>query len=162
MTSRPLTGGYGCVDIKSLFGTAIRHFTHSEYDHAFVILDADNGTILEAQPKGSKLGNLSEYAGLPMIFSEDSCCPDKVSLAHMAASKYYNIPYGFLDIVYLGLELQPIPIKPAWLLDAVLDEHNMICSQLVSQFAQEFNHNWRCGQQYAQLVTPGMLATRAS
>lgn len=158
MSDTPLTGGYGVVDISGLFGFAIRHFTHSQYDHAFIVLDAKNQLILEAQPSGAKVSSLYKYRGLAMEFSTDSISAGTADLMKVARDSYVGVPYGFPDIAYLGLELQGI--KPRWLLDRVLSEKRMICSQLVAQFGQAFGTNWRCGQEYAQLVTPGMLASR--
>jgi hypothetical protein len=163
----PVSGGYGCVDIRggslgsAFMGSAIRLFTHSAYDHAFIILDAQAGTILEAQPEGSHIGNLSQYEGLEMIFSPDSVLGGNVGKLAMAAEPFTGIPYGFLDIVYLGLSLG-VHWRPQWLLDRVLKSKDMICSQLVAQFGVKYGANsWKCGQADPQLVTPGMLALRA-
>jgi hypothetical protein len=163
----PVSGGYGCVNIgggslgSKVMGSMIRHFTHSEYDHCFIVLDAGAGTILEAQPEGSHLANIREYAGLPMVFSTDVVLGGNVGKLFMRAEHYVGIPYGFLDIVYLGLELGP-GWRPKLLLDQVLREDRMICSQLVAAFGVASGANsWKCGQAYDQLVTPGMLATRA-
>jgi hypothetical protein len=164
MGNQPLTGGYGCVDISSPFGYAIRKFTRSEYDHAFMILDASDGTILEAQPKGARISNISEYSGMPMVFSDDQCSL-LPSVLKAAAQHYVGIPYGFLDIMYLGLEITTRDHRPDgpvddWLLKRVCDTRRMICSQLVAQFGKQFSTDWTCGAPDPQLVTPGMLAAR--
>lgn len=161
------------MDISSPFGFAIRHFTHSKYDHAFVILDADKGTILEAQPHGARVSNISEYKGLPMVFSKDSVfgspptvTPVVLNALADGAKQFIGKPYGFLDIVYLGMTLGVDPDGDSWIckhvLPHVLDTAREICSQLVAAFGQLFHTDWRCGQRYTQLVTPGLLASRAS
>lgn len=161
LSTLPTNGCYGCVDIPDAFGFAIRHFTHSKFSHAFVVIDANAGTILEAQPKGSRIGNLSEYYGLPMVFSSDAVAGGNLGRLTKLAPSYVGIPYGFLDIFYLGLALGP-GWRPGWLLEAVEDTHTMICSQLVAAFGVRCGANsWMCGQPDAQLVTPGMLAARA-
>lgn len=164
----PVSGGYGCVDINGgsigskIMGSMIRHFTHSEYDHCFVVLDAQAGTILEAQPEGSHLANIREYSGLPMVFSTDAVLGGNVGKLAQRAGAYIGIPYGFLDIIYLGLELGP-GWRPRWLLGQVLRQDRMICSQLVAAFGVACGaRSWMCGQKYDQLVTPGMLAARAA
>ena len=170
MSNRPLTGGYGVVDIPGWFGWNIRHFTHSRFDHAFVILDADAGTILEARPGGARISNLSEYAGLPMLFSDDAISrpfvsekwklhPSPHQLTNMAEQRYVSVGYGYLDIVLLGLEVT-FRYTPRWLDRYVLDEHRMICSQLVADFGRRYLMDWNCGQSSPQFVTPGLLARR--
>ena len=157
----PISGGYGCVDTRGFIGEEIRIFTRSHYSHSFMILNAAEGTILEAQPKGSKISNIHEYDGLDMIFSTDAVLGGNVTALMQAAQMFTGIPYGFLDIAYLGLELAT-GWQWKWLLDRVLSEDRMICSQLVAAFGVKYMANsWKCGQEYAQLVTPGMLATRA-
>lgn len=159
MSTTPLTGGYGVVDIPGWFGWNIRLFTRSPFSHAFIVLDAVNGIILEARPEGARLSNLSEYAGLRTEFSADRVDASVADLHRMAAA-YVGIGYGYLDIVLLGLVLT-LRWKPRWLLTRVLDQHRMICSQLVAQFgAANGQPGWMCGQPDPQLVTPGMLAAR--
>jgi hypothetical protein len=163
MINRPKPGGYGCVDTGSgFFPGAIKLLTRSAYDHAFVVLD-DDGTILEAEPNGARIGHLSEYARREMIFSVDTVVGGQVSLADAItfAETLVGVPYGFSDILYLGMELTVGPERATrWLLNQVLDEHTMICSQLVAHFGAHFMADWNCGQKYDQLVTPGMLASR--
>jgi len=162
MINRPKPGGYGCVDTGGGFlPNAIKALTHSPVDHAFMVLD-DKGTILEAEPGGAKIGNLSEYAHREQVFSTDTVLNGTVKPAEMLAfaSSLVGIPYGFTDILYLGLELGP-GWRPKWLLNQVIDERTMICSQLVAHFGAHFGVNWNCGQKYDQLVTPAMLYNRA-
>jgi len=160
MINKPLTGGYGCVDTGSnFFSQAIKVLTRSNYSHAFIVLDADSGEILEAEPEGARISNLSEYAHRELIFSKDAVKPSDAAEIMIEAEKLKGTPYGFTDILYLGLELGP-GWRPKWLLDQVLDERNMICSQMVAYFGHEFGTDWNCGQPDAQLVTPGMLAAR--
>lgn len=167
MASLPTSGCYGCVDIPGsnlrdrVMGSAIRMFTHSAYDHAFVVLDADAGVILQADPSGSRLGKLSDYDGMAMVFSEDAVMGGNVAHLTEKAARFTGIPYGYLDIVYLGLSLGA-GWRPPWLLHQVLRQDRMICSQLVAAFGVACGaRSWQCGQADAQLVTPGMLGERA-
>ena len=159
----PINGGYGCVATKGFFATEIKLFTRSKYSHAFVILDAASDLILEAGAHGAQITTaLYNYKRMDSIYSKDALLAGRTADLLDVANKFVGVPYGFLDIAYLGLELGP-GWRPQWLLDAVLDENRMICSQLVASFGVMCGaKSWKCGQQYAQLVTPGMLAVRAS
>jgi hypothetical protein len=156
MTLRPLSGGYACVDTGGGFtGAAIRHLTHSAMNHAFIILDADQGIILEADPGGARLNLLSSYDGMAVNYSHDA-----VALAPLSAARgFIGVRYGFLDIAYLGLSLGA-GWRPKFVLEQALREDRMICSQLVATFGQRHGLDWRCGQPFAQLVTPGLLNDR--
>ncbi len=157
----PLTGGYGCADIPGAFGWAIRHFTRSRWDHAFVVLDAGEGVILEAWPSGSRIASLSEYEGLPLLWSRDTVPgASPARLTALARERFTGIPYGFADIAYLGCVLA-LHEHPEWLRDLVLGEKRQICSQLVAAFGMACGTDaWCCGQPDPQLVTPGMLGQR--
>lgn len=167
MINKPITGGYGCVDTGTgFFSTAIKILTRSSVSHAFLVLNAESGDILEAEPNGTRKGNwMKEYSNRELIFSKDTVLSKDVSLSQMMAfaDSLVGIPYGFTDIVYLGMELTlGIEHTPNWLFQQVLDERTMICSQEVAHFGAHFGLNWNCGQRYDQLVTPGMLASRAT
>ena len=138
----------------------IQIFTRSRYNHAFVILDAEKGTILEAQPSGSRINNISEYAGCPMVFSPDVVLGGNLDALAIAGEGFTGIPYGFLDILYIGLAT--LGFRWKWLLNRVIHSPDEICSQLVAQFGVAYGaKSWQCGQADPQLVTPAMLAKRA-
>jgi hypothetical protein len=158
MSTTPLTGGYACVDTSGQWGLAVRFFTRSIYDHCFIIINAELGVILEADPGGARLSVLDRYKGCKIACSTDVIPAASPRSLILAAKKFVGIPYGFLDIAYLGLELNGI--KPKWLLHEVLRTDQMICSQLVAQFGADSGVDWRCGQADPQFVTPGMLAQR--
>lgn len=159
-------GTYGCVDSRSpnLYGrlmeAAIRYFTKSSYSHAFVII-SESGDIVEAMPGGARLANISEYAGLNIILYSGEMNDNQRHLVVQAAKRYIGTPYGFLDIVYLGLYLRGINWK--WLLGKIRRTSRMICSQLVAQCGVEASvPSWMCGKEFAQLVTPADLAKLAA
>lgn len=158
MTGVPLTGGYACVDNPGFVPGSIRLLTRSQYSHAFIVVDAVQGTTFEAFPDGAHYGNLGRYYDRPIIYSKDAvkATPEEIT---QACDKIKGTPYGFLDIAYLGMALS-VGWKPQWLLERVLTEKRMICSQLVAYFGKQFGSNWTCGQPDPQLVTPGMLAAR--
>jgi len=158
-------GDYVCVNIKGhtpwgwFIAQAIKHFTHSEYDHAFVIVGAD-GTIVEAKPTGAEVSNITEYAGMDMKFYTYPI-PGKMRKAIADNARgFVGVKYGFLDIVYLGLTANGLKFK--WLLKKVLREDRMICSQLVATSGVKAGTRlWLCGKADPQLVTPADLAKLA-
>jgi len=165
----PEPGDYACVQIPwvkfrgmrvpNLIGYAIRLFTWSKYDHAIVYLG--NGLIAEAQPKGARISFLNEYDGDAIVWSHDALTAEQREEIIAVAQAYAiaKVPYGFLDIAYLGLAR--IGFKPAWLLRYVEDERRLICSQLVALCGQRAGvDSWLCGQPNACLVKPSDLANR--
>lgn len=120
--------------------------------------------MLEAHPLGSRIRSLSEYAGLEIIFSEDSIDAEPNELLDYATrvKKYVGVPYGYSDILLLAWVLTAgLGSVPQFVVNRVVSEKRMICSQLVAQFGADFGMDWQCGQADPQLVTPGMLAQRA-
>jgi hypothetical protein len=161
---RPQTGGYGLVDLPGWFPFCIRHLTRSKWAHAFAVLNAADGTILEARPSGSAIGNLSQYQGRQMLFSEPA--PQAAQLAPVelwdaARQKWAGIEYGFADVAELGL-WYGFHIRPELLTKLVLSEKRMICSQLVAEWGASYGADWNCGQTDPQFVTPGLLSGRLS
>lgn len=163
MKYRP--GDYCCVDIPGKFpfswftGFAIRHFTHSDFDHVFVITSED-GEIVEARPSGAQISNISEYDGLELQFSTTDLTDEQRANIVEHAYSYVGTPYGFLDIAYLGLYLNHI--QPEWLFNKVVSEHRMICSQLVATAGVKSGvKSWLCGKSHEQLVTPADLGNLA-
>jgi hypothetical protein len=161
----PETGSYGCVDIPDIMGWFIRRLTHSKYSHAFIVLDGTPGKeiILEARPSGSKIKSLSEYHGDQMVFSKDHIDASPEDLIDYAARHYLDIPYGFDDILLLGLvESVGMEDVPQFMVNHVLSEKRQICSQMVAQFGADYGMDWLCGKPDPQLVVPGDLAERAT
>lgn len=120
------------------------------------------GSILEAQPLGAQIDNISKYDALPMSFSPDRIeppCLECFAPLLLHAESYSGIGYGFLDIALLAVKLQ-FHHTPEPLTHFVLDSRRMICSQLVAQFALDYGVDWCCGQSHAAYVTPGLLAER--
>ena len=168
MNYRP--GDYACVDTIYPFwqlqdfipSKAIQLFTHSKYCHTFVIVSED-GDIVEARPKGAAKSHISEYGNDPIIYSSTILTDEQRKDIVSNSLSYIGTPYGFLDIAYLGLYTQGIHWN--WLLQRVLNQHRMICSQLVATAglnARTPVTEWLCGRPDPQLVTPGDLALLAA
>lgn len=161
-----IPGDYCCVyerSSKSIFGKIlneeIRSFTKSNFSHCFIVV-SEHGDIVEAEPSGARFANISEYAGDQLVFSSTRLTPVQRDKIVESARSYIGVPYGFLDIAYLGLALKGVQWN--WMLNEVLEQKHMICSQLVAQCGWNAGvPEWLCGQTHPQLVTPGMLANLA-
>lgn len=166
MTLEP--GDYVVVDItakwykqpwKWFINAAIRKSTQSEYSHAFILMD-DSGRIIEARPKGAAENNIAEYMGLNMLPSSTKMTKEQREMVVYNASGFIGIPYGFLDILWLGMASRGI--NWGWLMNKVRNENRMICSQLVAQSGINSKvMSWLCGKPYPQEVTPGDLGRLA-
>ena len=53
-------GSYGVVRTSGFVAWTIRKLTRSTYDHAFIVTGFD-GTIIEAEPNGARIGQITEY-----------------------------------------------------------------------------------------------------
>lgn len=145
------------VALPNLFGWAVRIFTVSPYDHAFIYIG--EGKIVEAQPRGAKISNLSKYDGCEMVWSNDDLTDSQRIIISSKAKSLVGTPYGFLDLVYLGLATLNIRFK--WILDRVERENRLICSQLVAVCGKTAKEDlWQCGEPNACLVRPVDLANR--
>jgi hypothetical protein len=122
----------------------------SRYEHAGIVLDTD-GTILEAEPGGARIANISEYDGRPLLVSDGpvqrevqryaarrgtaiSGPPewfDSVCRGHVVAEarKLVGVPYSPTD--YLALALLHLHLPSKWIRRRVESSGHMICSQLV-------------------------------
>ncbi len=169
----PEAGDYGCVQItwlhKTLFGKSIlvpniigyliRLATWSRYDHSFVYIG--HGVIIESQSQGAKMARLGKYRGDAIIWSADKLTLTERKAVTQKALSLRGVPYGFLDIVYLGLAT--IGFKFKWLLKRVEREDRLICSQLVAVCGNSAGVDaWLCDKPNACLVTPADLARHAS
>jgi hypothetical protein len=168
----PQPGDYACVwiprvgmklfgkhfSVPNLVGWAIRLCTWSRYCHAFVYIGG--GEIIEAQPGGACVSQLTEYAGMPSVWSQDALSVVERAKVVSEAKALLGTPYGWLDLVAI-LFVRTLRLPVPWLVRRVLDEATAICSQLVAMSGVHAGiMSWLCGQPHPQLVTPGDLARR--
>lgn len=166
-------GDYACVSVpwlkKKLFGLTvyvpnilgylIRLFTWSRYDHAFIYIG--NGKIIEAQPRGAVISDLTKYKYDKLQVSTTVLNSGERKIITTQAQKYIGTPYGFLDIFYLWLSI--LGFKWEWLLDKVESENRLICSQLVALCGYYASvDEWLCGKDNACKVIPKNLANLAA
>jgi hypothetical protein len=132
--------GYGIALGQALAGSG------SRWTHAGLILEAD-GTILEAEPGGARIANISKYDGRPLLVSDGPVrkwaldwaarypgasrvpIPEKRAAVVAEARKLVGVPYSPTD--YLALALLHLHLPSKWIRDRVQSSGHMICSQLV-------------------------------
>lgn len=148
MTADVKPGMFGVVDVKGPGGWWIGVAQSlagdsSRYSHAFLVLDGD-GTILEAEPGGARLANISEYAGCGMLLSDGPVQTKLRSLpwtdpagveattrdAVVAqARRMVGTPYSWLDYAAIGLLHLHLPSSA--LRRYVATSRHAQCAQLV-------------------------------
>ena len=130
--------GYGIALGEALAGSP------SRYTHAGIILDAD-GTVLEAEPHGARLGNVRAYkhtlisdGPVQSYLAQNGYVdahPDhgsKIRTAVVAeARKLVGVPYSALD--YLALAALHLHLPSAWIRQRVESSGHLICSALVDR-----------------------------
>jgi len=149
-------GQFFVVRTRGIVGWLIRVGTRSWANHAGIIVDTD-GTTVEARPHGAVLGNLSTYGSDHLAYGCGVPATDEQRAAIcVEARKLVGTPYGFLDIVSLGL-LQ-YHVRLGFIRRRVEKSNQLICSQLVTvAYTGAGVHLFQDGR-LAQDVTPGDLA----
>jgi hypothetical protein len=110
----------------------------SRYEHAGVII-SESGDVVEAEPGGARVSNLSEYKGRPLLISDapvlnslaDWMAGERALRDHVVveAKKLVGVGYSALD--YLALALLHLHLPSSWVRNRVEKSGHMICSQLV-------------------------------
>lgn len=166
MTDEPVTastrtvpphGCYGVVRTHGFYPWLIRTGTRSKFDHAFVV--CDGGRIIEAEPSGARLADISEYDGYDVLYNTGEPLTDvqREALVNEALT-LLGTPYGWTDIVRLAL--RTLGIQWSWLTRRADDERAMICSQIVARCGEAAGVDWNCGREAPAAVTPADLANR--
>lgn len=155
----PQPGDFGLTSIKGGVGFLIRFGQwlngdgFHDYEHAFVYVG--DGKIVEAEPGGALISDLSEYSDRSIIWSTDliPLTDEQRNLIVQSALAQEGTPYSFLD--YLAIALYRIGIKHPGVAKRVESSKHLICSQLV---ALDYEHAGVALTEYPPyLVTPGKL-----
>jgi DNA-binding CsgD family transcriptional regulator len=152
----PQPGDYGVQRTRGLAAWAIRIATRSKFSHAFVVVR--DGNVIEARGSGAVCRPLGVRDA---IYSSDAIqlSPFDRNGIVSAAMRLVDTPYGWLDIISIGL-LQ-YGIKPKLVRDRVQREDKLICSELVDlAYFRGGVHLFADGR-LPMDVTPGDLAKRA-
>lgn len=136
-------------------GAAIRLLTRSQVNHALIIVEPDEHgpRYVEAQAKGAVITR-----GIPRVLAQNDLQPltdEQRKALSDAALSLVGTPYGFMDIVALGLAC--LGFRWRWLMNRVQREDRLICSQLVDRaYANAGIHLFNDGRPDST-VTPGDL-----
>lgn len=156
-----LPGDFGLVTIEGNVGKLIRFGQwlngdgFSNYEHAFIYIG--NGQIIEAEPGGARIAQLSEYDGRSIRWSSDLIeltDTDRTRLVEWAVSKL-NAPYSFLD--YLAIALYRFHIKVPFITKHVEESGHLICSVLVADAYASIGIQVGRDDNQSYLTTPGKL-----
>lgn len=157
MTPEP--GDFGLVSIEGNVGFLIRlgQFLNGDgfrnYEHAFIYIG--DGKIVEAEPGGARIADLSEYDGRDIMWSTGlvELTEAQRQVIVDAAKNDVGTPYSFLD--YLAIALYRLHIKHPGVAKRVEESQHLICSQLVAkEYALAGSH---LTGKPAYLNTPGTL-----
>lgn len=156
----PLPGDIGCTQIQGDVGWLIRLGEHlngdkfAQFQHAFVAIG--NGQIVEAEPGGARIADLSEYDARTVVWVR--CPPEDGAEVAQAARNLVGTPYGFWDYAALAAHHFHLPIPG--LKRFVNSPATLICSQLCVVAARR--GGWDLLEPTpAGFVTPAELAALA-
>jgi hypothetical protein len=122
------TGDFFVVRTAGWPAAVIRWFTRSWANHAGIVL-SPHGQTIEAKREGATYGNLSVYSGDRMEVGSPPLTNRQRMDVAITAMRFYGRPYGWLDILSLGLLRWHIDVP--WVRRRVARTDRLICSQLV-------------------------------
>jgi hypothetical protein len=163
----PQPGMIGLTQIGGDVGKGIRigQFLNgngfSTYEHAFLYLG--NGKLLEAEPGGARIADLSEYPADSVYFCWNLWALVRPPLLNEAyinrqAQKYVGVKYSFLD--YDALAAHRLHIPAPGLRRYISDTSHLICSQLVDEFYHTDLDVTILTGEWPGYVTPGAIWQR--
>jgi uncharacterized protein YycO len=124
----PAMGDYGVVKTNGWMGMLIRVGTLSRWNHAFIYIG--DGKIVEANPKGVAISNVSKYKDIAWNQHEQLTEAQRQKIVKRA-KQMVGEPYGFGAILVIALKILGLKII-AKLRKFAENEKSVICSQLVA------------------------------
>lgn len=159
MVAEPLPGDVGLVRISGGVGVLIRFGQwlngdgYANYEHAFVYVG--DGKIVEAQPGGAILTDLSKYDGRDIFWSTgliNLTAGQRVTIVTMARNQV-GTPYSFLD--YFAMFNKRFHLPVPFVTARVLDSKHLICSWLCAKDYEAAGS--RISNKPAYLTSPGRI-----
>lgn len=158
----PKPGDFGLVNIKGEIGWDIRlgQWLNGDgfnpYEHAFIYIG--NGQIVEAEPGGARIANLSEYDNRRILWSTGLVPLTAQERFYIVqhAKTFVGTPYSFYD--YFVIAMYRIHVRFPFIAKRVKNPSHMICSQLVAELYDMVDVSARLAGKPPYLVTPGALA----
>jgi uncharacterized protein YycO len=124
----PAMGDYGVVKTNGWMGMLIRVGTLSRWNHAFIYIG--DGKIVEANPKGVAISNVSKYKDIAWNQHEQLTEAQRQKIVKRA-KQMVGEPYGFGAIIVIALKILGLKVI-AQLRKFAENEKSVICSQLVA------------------------------
>lgn len=121
----PNPGDYCVLHTNGWAAKGIRLATRSTWNHAAIYIG--DGQIIEADPSGVQVSPLSNYDGMPVLWSNLTLNTTKAAKVLVAAKAQIGLGYGWVDVAAIGLSTLGIVIPK---LD---DPSTRFCSQVVAQ-----------------------------
>lgn len=106
----------------------------ADYQHAFLAIAGPglpDGSILEAEPGGARIGNVSEYSDIYWCENIAAKYGKRLNDVVAAAVKYKGTPYSFLD--YLAIAQRRLHLPTLGFRSYVASTKHLICSQLCAR-----------------------------
>jgi len=152
----PRPGDYGVVKTSGLVGRLIRVGTSSRWNHAVIYVG--DGKIVEANPTGVALSDVSEYPIIAWNQHEGSLDQTKRDQIVAYAKTLVGKPYGFFDIAVIFFRILGLRLPPQKLWNSLAKRMGYICSELVAECYAKAE--FELSHKPNNLVTPGDLAER--
>jgi hypothetical protein len=156
VSGSPQPGDYGVQRGNSLAAWAIKIATRSKFSHAFVVVR--DGNVVEARGSGAVCRPLGVRDAIYSSGAIQLSPFDRNNIVN-AAMQLVGTPYGWLDIVSIGL-LQ-YGIRPKCVRDRVQRTDQLICSQVVDLADERASVHLFADGRLPMDVSPGDLAKRA-
>ena len=146
-------GAFGVVKTGGWVARAIRVITRSTVNHAFVRV-GDDGSIVEAEPKGAAHG----ADGYPAaIWSTGPLDDEQRTKVAREALRLVGTPYNFVDVAALGVAKILHQRTPRWVARRLSRPDRLQCAQLVDEaYLRAGIHLFDDGRLPGE-VTPGDL-----
>jgi len=159
VVAEPLPGDIGLVRITGGVGILIRFGQwlngdgYANFEHAFIYVG--DGNIVEAQPGGAILTNLSKYDGRDIFWSTgliNLTAQQRVTIVTLARNQV-GTPYSFLDYAMMAVKRFHLPVP--FLATRVLNSKHLICSWLCAKDYEAAGS--KCSNKPAYLTSPGRI-----
>jgi hypothetical protein len=168
----PAIGTIGLTQISGEVGKGIRLGQYlcgegfKDWEHAFML--GPNGSILEAEPGGARIGTVDEYSNIYWCTNIAALTDTKTLLAIWlnASNKYGPDPeinrkgVGYSDLDYFAIAAHRLHIPGPGLKSYIGSTGHMICSQLVDQAYTDEGVNIFTDKRWPGYVMPASLYNR--
>ena len=152
-------GQFFVVRTKGFPAFVIRLVTRSWANHAGLVVSS-SGVTVEAKGGGVCYGTLGSYGDDELRLSHFDLADVQASEIVEQAKSLIGRPYGWADLLWLGLLQWPVTWRWEWIRRRVDDPSRLVCSQLVAFCYESANVELSYEVDMPLDVTPADLARR--